>query len=42
MPHQVGVEMPDDRQPFVIIKVVKSSAMNKPEGVGPYLKVNLT
>ena len=31
MLRQHGAEMPNDRQPFVVIDVVKSSAMNKPE-----------
>ena len=31
MPRQHGAEMPNDCQPFVVIDVVKSSAMNKPE-----------
>ena len=31
MPCQLGAEMPDDCQLFVLIDVVKSSAMNKPE-----------
>ena len=29
MPHLHGAEMSDDRQMFVVIKVVKTSAMNK-------------
>ena len=31
MPSQHGADMPNDRQPFVVINVVKSSAMNKPK-----------
>ena len=31
MPRQHGEEMPDARQPFVVINVVKRSAMNKPK-----------
>ena len=31
MPCQNGAEMPNDRQPSVVIDIVKSSAMNKPE-----------
>ena len=31
MSRQHGAEMYNDRRTFVVIKVVKSSAMNKPE-----------
>ena len=31
LPRQRGAEMPDNRQLFVVINVVKSSAMNKPK-----------
>ena len=31
LPRQRGAEMPDNRQLFVAINVVKSSAMNKPK-----------
>ena len=38
MPCLDGAEMPDDRQPYVVINIVKSSAMNNPE----YLKKHCT
>ena len=31
MPRQHGAEMSDDRQASVVIEVVKTSAINKPE-----------
>ena len=31
MLRQHGAEMPDDFQPFVVINIEKSSAMNKPK-----------